>query len=126
MDARHRSVGRFQHGHAVGPLPAAGAVIGDHFGHCGLTWESITTVEKDEQFTRGELGTDVHGVVNPTIGCAAISRVAGEVFTLQPFAGAVCAGAIDSPKLLLLSGIGDGNRLAQLGIPVLHHLPGVG
>jgi choline dehydrogenase len=38
----------------------------------------------------------------------------------------VCAGAIDSPKLLLLSGIGDGERLAQLGIPVLHHLPGVG
>ncbi len=38
----------------------------------------------------------------------------------------VCAGAIDSPKLLLLSGIGDGDRLAQFGIPVLKHLPGVG
>ncbi len=38
----------------------------------------------------------------------------------------VCAGAIDSPKLLLLSGIGDGDRLAGLGIPVLQHLPGVG
>jgi choline dehydrogenase len=38
----------------------------------------------------------------------------------------VCAGAIDSPKLLLLSGIGDGDRLAGWGIPVLHHLPGVG
>ena len=38
----------------------------------------------------------------------------------------VCAGAIDSPKLLLLSGIGDGERLAALGIPVLQHLPGVG
>ena len=38
----------------------------------------------------------------------------------------VCAGAIDSPKLLMLSGIGDGNRLAPFGIPVLQHLPGVG
>lgn len=38
----------------------------------------------------------------------------------------VCAGAIDSPKLLLLSGIGDGERLAALGIPALHHSPGVG
>jgi len=38
----------------------------------------------------------------------------------------VCAGAIDSPKLLLLSGLGDGERLAALGIPVLAHLPGVG
>lgn len=38
----------------------------------------------------------------------------------------VCAGAIDSPKMLLLSGIGDGDRLSAMGIPVLHHLPGVG
>lgn len=38
----------------------------------------------------------------------------------------VCAGAIDSPKLLLLSGIGDADRLAAFGIPVLHHSPGVG
>ncbi len=38
----------------------------------------------------------------------------------------VCAGAIDSPKLLLLSGIGDGDRLAQFGIPVLANVPGAG
>ncbi len=38
----------------------------------------------------------------------------------------VCAGAIDSPKLLMLSGIGDGGKLAAFGIPVLQHLPGVG
>jgi choline dehydrogenase len=38
----------------------------------------------------------------------------------------VCAGAIDSPKLLMLSGIGDGDRLKSFGIPMLQHLPGVG
>lgn len=38
----------------------------------------------------------------------------------------VCAGAIDSPKLLMLSGIGDGARLVACGIPVLQHCPGVG
>jgi choline dehydrogenase len=38
----------------------------------------------------------------------------------------VCAGAIDAPKILLLSGIGDGDRLAGIGIPVLQHAPGVG
>jgi choline dehydrogenase len=38
----------------------------------------------------------------------------------------VCNGAIDSPKLLLLSGIGSGERLAPFGIPVLVDLPGVG
>jgi choline dehydrogenase len=38
----------------------------------------------------------------------------------------VCAGAIDSPKLLLLSGIGLRERLEALGIPALVDLPGVG
>jgi len=36
------------------------------------------------------------------------------------------AGTLQSPQLLLLSGIGDGEQLMQLGIPVRHHLPGVG
>jgi len=36
------------------------------------------------------------------------------------------AGAIQSPQLLMLSGVGDGNELRKLGIEVVHHLPGVG
>ncbi|MDH3636978.1 MAG: choline dehydrogenase [Gammaproteobacteria bacterium] len=35
------------------------------------------------------------------------------------------AGAIGSPQLLLCSGIGDGEELKRVDIPVLHHLPGV-
>ena len=38
----------------------------------------------------------------------------------------VCAGAIDSPRLLLLSGIGDADQLRAAGVEVVHHLPGVG
>ncbi len=38
----------------------------------------------------------------------------------------LAAGAIQSPQLLMLSGIGDGEHLAALGLTVLHHLPGVG
>ena len=38
----------------------------------------------------------------------------------------VCAGAIESPKLLLLSGIGEPNQLQQFAIPVVAALPGVG
>ncbi len=38
----------------------------------------------------------------------------------------VCAGAIGSPGLLERSGVGDAERLASLGIPPVHHLPGVG
>jgi choline dehydrogenase len=38
----------------------------------------------------------------------------------------VCAGAINSPQLLKLSGIGPRAELTALGIPVVHDLPGVG
>ena len=38
----------------------------------------------------------------------------------------VCAGTINSPKLLQLSGIGPAALLQQSGLPVLHALPGVG
>jgi choline dehydrogenase len=38
----------------------------------------------------------------------------------------VCAGAVDSPRLLLLSGIGPASDLATLDIPVVADLPGVG
>ena len=46
------------------------------------------------------------------------ARAAGEVI--------LAAGAVGSPALLELSGIGQGERLRQLGIEVVHDLPGVG
>ena len=38
----------------------------------------------------------------------------------------LCGGAIGSPQILMLSGIGPQHHLAEFGIPVVHHLPGVG
>jgi choline dehydrogenase len=38
----------------------------------------------------------------------------------------LAAGAINSPKILELSGIGQPARMSALGIPVAHELPGVG
>ena len=38
----------------------------------------------------------------------------------------LCAGAIGSPQILMLSGIGDGAELARHGIAVAQHSPGVG
>lgn len=38
----------------------------------------------------------------------------------------VCAGAIQSPALLMRSGIGPAEDLQPLGIPIVHDLPGVG
>ena len=61
-------------------------------------------------------------------------RAAGIVFTKggERFAAEaggeviLAAGAVSSPPLLEASGIGDARRLADLGIAVVHHLPGVG
>ena len=38
----------------------------------------------------------------------------------------LCAGAIGSPHILLLSGVGPAEHLQDHGIDVVHHLPGVG
>lgn len=51
-------------------------------------------------------------------GGTQVRATAGEVI--------VSAGAINSPQLLELSGIGDPERLEALGIAVVHALPGVG
>jgi choline dehydrogenase len=38
----------------------------------------------------------------------------------------LCGGAVNSPQLLMLSGVGPQQELAGHGIPVVHHLPRVG
>ena len=38
----------------------------------------------------------------------------------------LCAGAIGSPQILQLSGVGDGGALQAAGVTVRHHLPDVG
>ena len=38
----------------------------------------------------------------------------------------LCGGAINSPQLLQLSGVGDTDQLRGVGIEPVHHLPGVG
>jgi choline dehydrogenase len=51
----------------------------------------------------------------------------GAKFTVQARRETVlAAGAIGSPQLLQLSGLGNEKHLTRLGIPVVHDLPGVG
>jgi len=53
--------------------------------------------------------------------------VGGELFTADAANEIIlCAGAIATPKLLMLSGIGDAEDLKAVGIEPVHHLPGVG
>ena len=51
-------------------------------------------------------------------GSSATVRAAREVV--------VCAGAVDSPRLLLLSGVGPAGELESAGVAVVHDLAGVG
>ncbi len=50
----------------------------------------------------------------------------GEVFKVEAERVVLCAGALKSPHLLMLSGIGPKDQLQQFGIATVHDLPGVG
>lgn len=51
----------------------------------------------------------------------------GETKTVRAAREVILAGgAINSPQLLELSGIGSGAHLQEMGVPVVHDLPGVG
>ena len=77
------------------------------------------TIETDAMATRVLFeGRRATGVEFLQRGTRRSARAAREVI--------VCAGAIQSPQLLEVSGVGDGARLGALGIPVVAHLPAVG
>ena len=50
----------------------------------------------------------------------------GETFVVSGREIVLSAGAIKSPQLLMLSGVGPPAHLGSLGIPLVHELPGVG
>jgi choline dehydrogenase len=62
-------------------------------------------------------GRQAQGVLY-TLGRRTLRAGTGEVV--------LCGGAINSPHLLMLSGIGPGDALARAGIEPRHELPGVG
>jgi len=63
----------------------------------------------------GARATGVHYVQD---GQTREARARGEII--------LCAGAVNTPHILELSGIGDGGRLQTLGVETLRHAPGVG
>ncbi|WP_300785157.1 GMC oxidoreductase [Enhydrobacter sp.] len=70
------------------------------------------------------LGAEVHGLAIERGRCLGV-RLSGRV--VRPdIEVLLCAGAIDSPRLLMLSGVGPADDLRSRGIPVLAELPDVG
>jgi choline dehydrogenase len=77
------------------------------------------TLSAESQATRLLLeGDRCVGVEYAQRGQLKVARAAREVI--------LCCGAIESPKLLLLSGIGDAAQLRDVDIPTRVDLPGVG
>ncbi|KAK5996503.1 Choline oxidase [Cladobotryum mycophilum] len=66
-------------------------------------------------------------VENDAVTGVQIKLVSDETMILKPRKEVViCAGAIDTPRLMLNSGLGPRTQLEGLGIPVVKDIPGVG
>lgn len=73
------------------------------------------------------VGSVVHGIVLDGSRATGVRHlVAGAVIETSASEIVLAAGALDTPRLLQLSGIGDPERLADAGIEPRHALPGVG
>ena len=70
------------------------------------------------------LGAEVHGLAIENGRCLGV-RI-GERTVRPEVEVLLCAGAIDSPRLLMLSGIGPADELRSHGIPIVVDLPDVG
>jgi choline dehydrogenase len=97
----------------------------------GVRWNAVKAFLRPIR-NRSNLAIVTHALVDRlAFGGARVSGVefsrGGE--TLQASARLetiLAAGAIGSPAIMLRSGLGDARALADLGIPVISHLPGVG
>jgi choline dehydrogenase-like flavoprotein len=66
-------------------------------------------------------------VQHKTVKSVNITFKSGQKHTITPKSETIlCAGAVDTCRLMLLSGIGPPSQLNDLSIPVVHDLPGVG
>lgn len=70
------------------------------------------------------LGTRVLGLALERDRCVGVRLPSGVVRCASDVL--LCAGAIDSPRLLMISGIGPADQLTGLGIPVVQDLPDIG
>jgi len=97
----------------------------------GVRWNTAKGFLQPVQ-DRPNLEVETHAVVERLVldgkrVTGLVMRQQGSVHTLNVSREVIlAAGAIGSPQILQLSGIGPGSVLKALGIEVLHELPGVG
>ena len=113
--ATQEGVGPYQVTHRNGErFSAAKAYLTPHIGR-RTNLQVLTEVQATRILVEGGRATGVE------------FRQGGALRTLQARREVLLsAGALQSPQLLMLSGIGDAAELQRHGIQVKHHLPGVG
>ncbi len=112
--AEQEGVGLYQVTHKNGErYSAAKAYLTPHLGRPNL--QVITGAQTTRILLEGKRAV---GVEYRQDGTLKQLRATREVL--------LCAGALQSPQLLMLSGIGPQAQLQDKGIATLHHLPGVG
>ena len=94
-------------------LSAAGAYLHPVLHRKNLTVKTRTLVTKIRFDAKKAVGVDVlvKGKKKASYDCTEVI---------------LCGGAINSPQLLQLSGVGDSDHLSSVGVETVHHLPGVG
>lgn len=66
-------------------------------------------------------------IIGSTVTGITLTLQSGARFAVSPKKETIlCAGAVDTPRLLLHSGIGPRAQLSGLGIPVIKDVPGIG
>ena len=106
----------------VGPYPLnnpGGVRWSTAIGYLGMSRHRLNLTIRPDCFTRRVL-FDGDAAVGVEV------ESGGETFQVHGDRIILSAGPIASPQILMLSGIGPSERLAEFGIPVIHHSPGVG
>ncbi|KGD74859.1 hypothetical protein HA49_06065 [Tatumella morbirosei] len=99
----------------------------------GERWSSargfISPLKNDSRLTI-KYRSRVHRIIiegGKAVGVEYCNEKTGKTYSVRTNGEVILtAGAFITPKILMLSGIGDKNSLSSLGIPVTSHLPGVG
>ena len=108
--------------HGVGPLPCNnpnGIRWSTNLGYLGEARHRLNLTIRANCMTRRVLfdGKRARGVEVES---------GGERFEVEADEIILSGGAIGSPQLLMLSGVGPADHLADMGIPLIRDLPGVG